>query len=119
MALVAVAVAALTLAYYLAVSLPSYNRARLALERQRFVDEQKERERVAKDTSDRERAREFSLQRCLSDADEKRISYLKLNGTVTPKGTIQNDERMVRIADEQKKSDIDICFRRFGPPAHD
>jgi hypothetical protein len=113
-ALAAFVVGCAAVAYYFAVSLPNYNNARLALERQKYSDEQKQRAEDAKKAVEREDARTVSLTLCLNAADRERIQYLKLNGTTTAEGTIKTEDRIVRFADEKKKTADDSCFKQYG-----
>jgi hypothetical protein len=114
MGLGCMAVAALAVAYYFAVSLPNYNNARLALERQHYADDQKQRERTAADALTKEETRATDLQVCLDGAEKNRMTYLRLNGTITAKGTIQTSDQIARFADDKKKAEVDACFRQFG-----
>ena len=87
-ALIAGTVAGTAIAYYFGVALPTYDRNRLALEQRKYADEQRRRESGAKDAARKEETRTTSLQVCLDDAEHKRITFLKLNGT-TKDGNIR------------------------------
>jgi hypothetical protein len=111
--LIATTAAALSVAFYFAVSLPTYNRDRLTRERQKYADEQGQRKASATAAAAQETERQLLLQTCLADAETHRLEYLKLNGTVTTKGTISTKEVVVRTADDRKKADTDACFQQF------
>lgn len=104
------AIPAVAVAYYFAISLPAHNQARLQIEYQRHTEELKRSEAVAKDAG----ARKEMLQACLQKADDSYFTYLKLNGTVAKDGSISTSSDVGAVADKRRSDDRDTCFRQFG-----
>jgi hypothetical protein len=113
----------LAVCYYLVFALPAYNRARLALEREKFVAAQQEKqqhlisEELAKVDAAAEKAlREEKLSQCKDEVEEKYWEYIKLNGEPIPgkPGTYKATDEVWEVADRRKKADLEECYRRYG-----
>jgi hypothetical protein len=108
-----VAVLALSIAYYFAIALPSYNNSRLALEQQKYADEQRRMKEQEEGKKAAELEREMSLQGCLDDADKSYWTYVKLNGTDKGGGTYTAARSTWDVAEKNKQTEIENCYRRY------
>lgn len=104
------AVPALAVAYYFGVALPSYNEARLGLERQRYAEEQKRDAQKGKEAEERK----GMLESCLQKANDDYFAYLKLNGTKFKNGIVSTPQYVSTAADKRKSDDRDACLKQFG-----
>lgn len=104
------AIPAVAVAYYFGVALPSYNEARLGIERQRYAEEQKRSEQKDKEAEEHK----GMLETCLQKANDDYFSYLKLNGTQLKNGTLSTPQYVSTGADKRKNDDRDACFKQFG-----
>ena len=104
------AIPAVAVAYYFGVALPSYNEARLGLERQRYADEQKRSQQKEKEAEERK----GMLESCLQKANDDYFAYLKLNGTQLKNGNVSTPQYVSTAADKRKSDDRDACLKQFG-----
>lgn len=115
-------IAALSVAYYFAIALPRNNAARLALERERFEADRKEKKRQADEEQlARERqeadktAAELKYTRCEQEGDDAYWSYVKLNGNPVEgkPNTYSASQSTWEEAAKRKERTINYCLHRF------
>jgi hypothetical protein len=104
-------VPALAITYYYGYSLPSYNRARLEVDRQQVAAEQRRAELAAQETATRKQ----QLAACLQKAGDDYFSYLRLNGTESKDGKISASQDVESVADQRRRNDRDACVRQYAP----
>jgi hypothetical protein len=121
--LILLTIAALSVAYYYVIALPSQSRARLAFEREKFQAEQETKAAQAKAEEDaRAKAesaaivRQMDLDFCTSAAEDLYWEYVKLNGqAVEGKPSVYTAPQHVwDRAEKRKKAALDECHREFA-----
>lgn len=83
------------------------------------ADQQREAEEIKaaelrqfQEQKEKEKNRVF-LDACITDAEDKYWSYVKLNGTENEDGTVTAPTRVWESARETKTQSIDICFKKY------
>lgn len=109
------AIPALAIGYYFGIALPSYNDARLALERERYSDEQRRRTEEASKEQQDATFRQRLLETCLDAAESAYWTYVKLNGTELKDGKVRAPMNVWNTADKRKNDDRDACFKQYPP----
>lgn len=114
----------LVVVYYFVIALPSTQRQRIQLERDKFKAAEAERnskkqaesaERFRLLIANQERERALSV--CLDDAEKQYWEYIKLNGGKPIKGkagAFTAPQWVWDEAEKRRKSDKDECYRRYG-----
>lgn len=103
---------ALAIAYYFGIALPENQKAHLALEKQKYQDEQNRRAEAEQQRA----TNETLLESCLGTAETDYWTYVKLNGQPVP-GKPDTYTAPIHIWDsaaKNKKDAIEECHRRYG-----
>lgn len=93
-------------AYYFLVSLPAHNRAILALER--------EKQAMALGDDLARRARRYSLETCIQEADRTYWEFVEMNGTKRKNGSLWALNYIWDHARENKQLALEACDRNYG-----